>query len=83
MNAKMSELQLNASYFIFFMEVGWWVPNILFIVFVVFFKDSQDILQGISKLDYLVKLSIFQRYKVAPSRLSVGSSEAYTINDSY
>ena len=36
---------------------------VIVIGFVAYLKDTQDILQGISKLDYLVKLSLFQRYK--------------------
>ena len=35
----------------------------LMIYLAVYLKTDQDILQGISKLDYLVKLSIFQEYK--------------------
>ena len=27
------------------------------------FKSSQDILQGVSKLDYFLKASVFQKYK--------------------
>ena len=27
------------------------------------FKSSQDILQGVSKLDYYLKVSVFQKYK--------------------
>ena len=30
---------------------------------VVFLKDKRDVLQGISKLDYFLKVSIFQIYK--------------------
>ena len=30
---------------------------------VILFKSSQDIIQGVSKLDYLHKVSIFQMYK--------------------
>lgn len=26
-------------------------------------KNSKDLLQGISKLDYLLKVSVFQKYK--------------------
>ena len=29
----------------------------------IYFKSSQDILQGVSKLDHLMKVSYFQRYK--------------------
>lgn len=29
-------------------------------------KSSQDILQGLSKLDYLIKYSVFQVYKLKP-----------------
>ena len=36
------------------------LPNILFVMFALYLKDTQDILQGINKLDYLVKLSISQ-----------------------
>ena len=31
---------------------------------VIFFKSNQDILQGVSKLDNIVKISIFQRNKI-------------------
>lgn len=40
-----------------------WLPLMLMIYLAVYLKTDQDILQGISKLDYLVKLSIFQEYK--------------------
>ena len=30
---------------------------------VIFLKDKQDVLQGISRLDYFVKVSVFQLYK--------------------
>ena len=38
-------------------------PSILLILNTVFVKKSKDLLQGISKLDYLLKVSYFQRYK--------------------
>ena len=54
--------------------------------FVVYLKDTQDILQGISKLDYLVKLSIFQRYKDSrlnrPDSLSFGGDTFVDREDS-
>jgi hypothetical protein len=37
--------------------------QILMAWIVVKFKRTDDILQGISKLDYLLKVSYFQRYK--------------------
>ena len=36
-----------------------WLPLSLMIYLAVYQKSDQDILQGISKLDYLVKLSLF------------------------
>ena len=35
----------------------------LTIIFLLYMKSTDDILQGISKLDYLLKVSIFQIYK--------------------
>ena len=43
-----------------------WVLQLPFLVpcaAVTLFKSSQDIIQGVSKLDYLYKVSIFQKYK--------------------
>lgn len=37
--------------------------SILLPAFLVYFKPSQDILQGLSKLDYLCKVSVFQVVK--------------------
>ena len=39
------------------------IPSLLIICNTIFVKKSSDILQGISKLDYLLKVSYFQRYK--------------------
>ena len=38
-------------------------PSLLLSLVIVRFKSSQDILQGVSKLDYLIKVSVFQKYK--------------------
>jgi hypothetical protein len=38
-------------------------PSLLLSLVIVRFKSSQDILQGVSKLDYLLKVSVFQKYK--------------------
>ena len=38
-------------------------PSILLICNTLFVKKSKDLLQGISKLDYLLKVSYFQRFK--------------------
>ena len=38
-------------------------PSVLLSLVIVRFKSSQDILQGVSKLDYLLKVSVFQKYK--------------------
>lgn len=37
--------------------------NILLVTSIVLYKRTEDILQGISKLDYLLKVSVFQKYK--------------------
>lgn len=39
------------------------LPGILQSLIVIKLKSSQDILQGVSKLDYLLKVSVFQKYK--------------------
>jgi hypothetical protein len=41
-------------------------PQIAISCGVVFLKDNKDMLQELSKLDYLVKISIFQRYRTLP-----------------
>ena len=38
-------------------------PSIIFSLVMLQLKRSDDLLSGISKLDYLLKISIFQRYK--------------------
>jgi len=38
-------------------------PITLMVMSLLYLKSSQDILQGISKLDYLLKVSVFQLYK--------------------
>ena len=40
-----------------------WLTSFLVIYSVIKFKRTDDILQGISKLDYYVKVSVFQVYK--------------------
>ena len=37
--------------------------NMLFAILVLFFRKDDDILQGINRLDYLMKVSLFQIYK--------------------
>ena len=39
------------------------IPAILTAYVLIKVKSSQDILQGINKLDYLLKVSVFQKYK--------------------
>ena len=39
------------------------VPNVQLAMVTIKLKSTQDILQGINKLDYLLKVSIFQKYK--------------------
>lgn len=39
------------------------LPSILMVLTIVKYKSSKDILTGLSKLDYLLKISIFQVYK--------------------
>lgn len=39
------------------------IPSLLICYVIVKVKKSQDILQGVSKLDYLLKVSVFQQYK--------------------
>ena len=39
------------------------LPSLLIALVIIRFKSSQDILQGVSKLDYLLKVSVFQKYK--------------------
>jgi len=48
-------------------------------------KSSQDILQGISKLDYLLKVSIFQVYKdktLRKRQLTLGSTHTFIRDES-
>jgi len=40
-----------------------YIPITLVSSCLIFLKGSQDIIQGISKLDYLLKVSVFQHYK--------------------
>ena len=54
-------------------------PNaVSMIFFILFFKSTDDILQGISKLDYLLKVSIFQFYK--DERLREAQKKTYSIS---
>ena len=48
---------------------------VLISIVVLKLKNEDDILQGISKLDYLLKISIFQKYKEQekPSTISIDS----------
>mmetsp|Transcript_3240 Transcript_3240/g.4934 ORF Transcript_3240/g.4934 Transcript_3240/m.4934 type:complete len:102 (+) Transcript_3240:1113-1418(+) len=46
-----------ASIYMFYFPITLMVMSLLYL------KSSQDILQGISKLDYLLKVSVFQLYK--------------------
>jgi len=39
------------------------IPNLLLALIVIKYKRSEDILEGINKLDYLLKVSVFQIYK--------------------
>lgn len=39
------------------------MQNILLVTLIIYVKRGQDVLQGISKLDYLLKVSLFQVYK--------------------
>ena len=39
------------------------LPSLLIALVIIRFKSSQDILQGVSKLDYFLKASVFQKYK--------------------
>ena len=39
------------------------IPDILLCFSIILIKSSTDCLQGISKLDYLIKVSVFQVYK--------------------
>lgn len=83
----------------FNLQAAIWCMYIVFILqlpaltqsfIVIQIKSSKDILQGVSKLDYLLKLSVFQKYKTQrymdteqteddfrPSELSVTSSMLY------
>lgn len=44
------------------------LPLILFCMAIILAKSKQDILQGLNKLDYLLKVSVFQVYKDADLR---------------
>jgi hypothetical protein len=37
--------------------------NLCLVLSIVYFKSTKDILQGINKLDYLLKISVFQVYR--------------------
>ena len=39
------------------------LPTIFLVIPVIFLKKDQDLLQGVSKLDNLLKVSAFQKYK--------------------
>jgi len=39
------------------------VPIIFISIVTIYYKSNDDLLQGISKLDVLLKVSVFQRYK--------------------
>ena len=53
----------------------------LFMAFVIIrVKSSQDILQGVNKLDYLLKVSVFQKYK--DEYLEEGKFSIYTCEES-
>ena len=39
------------------------LPTVLFLAAIVFLKPHEDILEGCSQLDELIKVSIFQKYK--------------------
>ena len=41
---------------------------LLFGIAIIVFKRTDDLLQGISKLDHLIKVSIFQEYKIKQNR---------------
>lgn len=55
------------------------IPQILIAYAVVYLKESNDCLQEISKLDYLLKISIFQRSAIHSLK---GSSVIGTITES-
>ena len=40
--------------------------QVLIAAAIIKFKNSDDVLQGINKLDYLIKVSVFQQYKELP-----------------
>ena len=40
-----------------------YIDSLIFAFIIVRVKSSQDILQGVSKLDHLLKVSVFQKYK--------------------
>ena len=39
------------------------IPSLTIVWCMIMLKNSKDLLQGISKLDYLLKVSVFQKYK--------------------
>lgn len=43
---------------------------VMFCILFIYIKKSDDVLQGISKLDYLLRVSVFQVYKNEKERLS-------------
>ena len=47
----------------YFLQYMFFIPSLLTAFVIIRVKSSEDILQGISKLDYLLKVSIFQIYK--------------------
>jgi hypothetical protein len=51
-------------------------PSIIYAFVIVVLKRSDDILQGINKLDYLLKVSVFQKYK--DSKLERGKFSIFT-----
>ena len=56
-------------------------PELLLLLVVSKIKSSRDILQGISKLDYLLKVSEFQQYKDSRNRvghrLTIGPATSF------
>ena len=53
----------NARLILITLTKGLYIDSLIFAFIIVRVKSSQDILQSVSKLDHLLKVSVFQKYK--------------------
>ena len=58
------------SSFLYFYSNVFMLNDVFICYSIIFLKSPQDVIQGISKLDYLLKVSVFQIYKDPNLRLT-------------